>query len=689
MKRNKQITKFKTKLFMEENKFLYMREKIKTKNEDREEKEKKEKKSFEIERSFLIEELPEGVEKNPYEIIRQGYITEPEDSVDARVRENIKEVDGKEKKTFCLTIKQGEGIKREEKNVPLSEEQFNELWKLIEERRIEKKRYKIKDEKGNVLEVNIFKGNLEGLITVEVEFLSEEEAEKFDPPDWFGKEVTDERGYKNKSLAKYGLPEEEIKEKKKEELEYGIEEWKEEITKRVLKKLEKQDKVIINLSGPSASGKGEAVKQLKKRIQKEKIDGQDIKILALSTDDFYKGISRMIMEKVLIKNPEIQSDPDELSKTVKEIIYKDDFSDKFNIQNLEKIISYLEKNNANINPEKIKEDIQEEFSHIDFDNPEAVDLKKLSNIIKRIKADEKAEVPEYDMSYGESIKSKSVKGKNYNVILIEGIYGLNNEILKYSDIKSFVETDNRTLLMRRLRRDVGEKGRTSFTPEFSLRFLLTTVIPAYEKHILPDRKNANVILKNDYTFFEMYNVKKFDIQDKIPISKDELGTLVSKWGEPLKEVIQEDFYFANKGEGHNPEHLLRVRLENGELKDLVHKGPRIDREKDEKVIRPAEEYISEGGFGEHYTDIAKIKEDFETGDFEFIRTIRKKRRIYKLNGIEIAVDEIDGLGDFLELKTKDQTTKSPAIDRFKQEYGLLDKRNVGPYIDEFLEKEKG
>jgi CYTH domain-containing protein len=56
------------------------------------------------------------------------------------------------------------------------------------------------------IELDVYHGRLNGLHTAEVEFDSSAGAEAFEPPDWFGREVTDEPGFKNKRLATEGLP---------------------------------------------------------------------------------------------------------------------------------------------------------------------------------------------------------------------------------------------------------------------------------------------------------------------------------------------------------------------------------------------------------------------------------------------------------------------------------------------------
>lgn len=87
----------------------------------------------------------------------------------------------------------------------MSPDQLNTLWPGTEGRRIEKIRYQI-DEGDQKIELNVFRGNLEGLVLAEVEFPSREKSEEFEPPDWFGEEVTEDIRYKNQNLAQKGAP---------------------------------------------------------------------------------------------------------------------------------------------------------------------------------------------------------------------------------------------------------------------------------------------------------------------------------------------------------------------------------------------------------------------------------------------------------------------------------------------------
>jgi adenylate cyclase len=143
----------------------------------------------EIERKFAVEGLPEEVQQSRGSTIRQGYLSiEP---VETRIRSR----DG----THELTLKSVGGLRRTEVNLPLTAAQFDELWPFVE-RVIEKTR-RVIDLDGYDVEVDVYTGKLEGLVVAEVEFSSEQDAADFTPPPWFGREVTDDRRYRNAALA--------------------------------------------------------------------------------------------------------------------------------------------------------------------------------------------------------------------------------------------------------------------------------------------------------------------------------------------------------------------------------------------------------------------------------------------------------------------------------------------------------
>ena len=107
--------------------------------------------------------------------------------------------------TPVLTVKGGRGLQRTEVEVEIGPAEFDELWALAPDRRIAKTRHRI-DVGGDVAELDVYTGALDGLVMVEVEFAGRGEAEAFDPPPWFGEEVTGDDRWSNAALASSGAP---------------------------------------------------------------------------------------------------------------------------------------------------------------------------------------------------------------------------------------------------------------------------------------------------------------------------------------------------------------------------------------------------------------------------------------------------------------------------------------------------
>ncbi len=152
-------------------------------------------KIYEIERKFLVKTLPEDIENYPHHEIKQGYI-----STNPTIR--IRQWDDK----YILTVKSSGLMKKQEYELDISKEQFDNLWNKVEGNTIEKTRYIIPLKDNLKAELDIYKGFLSGFMNIEVEFLSTPDAIIFDPPDWFGQEVTQFPEYSNSSLSKFGKP---------------------------------------------------------------------------------------------------------------------------------------------------------------------------------------------------------------------------------------------------------------------------------------------------------------------------------------------------------------------------------------------------------------------------------------------------------------------------------------------------
>ncbi len=133
----------------------------------------------------------------------------------------------------------------------------------------------------------------------------------------------------------------------------------------------------------------------------------------------------------------------------------------------------------------------EERKAINFDHPDAFDWKLLTEHVKKLKNGEAVEQPTY--SYIESNRQKeTIHVEPKPVIIIEGIMALHNKKLRDAmDLKIFVDTDNDVRLIRNIRRDVVERGRTV---EMVLDRYEKVLKPMHEQFIEPTKKFADLII---------------------------------------------------------------------------------------------------------------------------------------------------------------------------------------------------
>lgn len=154
----------------------------------------------EIERKFSLAGEPKWLGDCQATRIEQGYVAiEGGGGTQVRLRRRDGET--------LMTVKRGSGRTRIEEELDLEPEQFEALWPLTEGRRVAKVRYLVPTETGDI-EVDVFEGELAGMVTAEMEFDSEAASDAFKPPDWLGPEVTGDDRYANETLATHGLPEE-------------------------------------------------------------------------------------------------------------------------------------------------------------------------------------------------------------------------------------------------------------------------------------------------------------------------------------------------------------------------------------------------------------------------------------------------------------------------------------------------
>jgi len=152
---------------------------------------------IERERKFLVDEIPPAVDLSDHTDLRQGYLVTGR-SGSVRVRDAGP-------RGCTLTVKVGSGAERVELERSIGGDEFDAAWPHTEGRRLAKRRHRVPYD-GHVIELDVFGGDLSGLVIAEVEFSTSEALASFVPPAWFGREVTDDDRYGNAGLALVGRP---------------------------------------------------------------------------------------------------------------------------------------------------------------------------------------------------------------------------------------------------------------------------------------------------------------------------------------------------------------------------------------------------------------------------------------------------------------------------------------------------
>ena len=128
---------------------------------------------------------------------------------------------------------------------------------------------------------------------------------------------------------------------------------------------------------------------------------------------------------------------------------------------------------------------------VNFDHPNSLDSELLTQHIRDLRDGRSVEVPIYDFSHhSRTTKTYTVQARG--VILVEGILIFAEPSLRdLFDVKIYVDTDSDLRLIRRLQRDITERGRTT---ESVIKQYLNTVRPMHLEFVEPSKRYADVII---------------------------------------------------------------------------------------------------------------------------------------------------------------------------------------------------
>ncbi|MGD2039709.1 MAG: uridine kinase [Anaerolineae bacterium] len=126
-----------------------------------------------------------------------------------------------------------------------------------------------------------------------------------------------------------------------------------------------------------------------------------------------------------------------------------------------------------------------------FDHPDALENPLLIRHLQELKAGQRVAVPVYDFTTHTRTAKTRLTGPN-PIILLEGILIFADpELRQLMDVKIYVDTDPDIRFIRRLQRDISERGRTT---ESVIRQYLATVRPMHEEFVEPSKRFADIII---------------------------------------------------------------------------------------------------------------------------------------------------------------------------------------------------
>ncbi|MFQ3295863.1 MAG: uridine kinase [Halobacteriales archaeon] len=133
----------------------------------------------------------------------------------------------------------------------------------------------------------------------------------------------------------------------------------------------------------------------------------------------------------------------------------------------------------------------EEREDVNYDHPSAFEWELVCDHLDDLLSGERIEMPQYDFAI-HNRSEETVTVEPTDVILVEGIFALYEErVLDRLDLRVFVETDADVRIIRRIRRDVVERGRDL---EGVIDQYLSTVKPMHEQFVEPTKRDADIII---------------------------------------------------------------------------------------------------------------------------------------------------------------------------------------------------
>lgn len=293
-----------------------------------------------------------------------------------------------------------------------------------------------------------------------------------------------------------------------------------------------------------------------------------------------------------------------------------------------------------------------EHPDYNFDQPEVLNLELFFKHLKDLKKWNDVLIPDFD--FRNDPKMDAIKIKSSKIIIVEGLFALTDKISKLWDYKIFVDLWSHSQILRRLFRDVE---RTWDKPKDILKYFLEVVSPMHKKYIEPTKKNANVILINDYIpELEAKNAKIKETKLRFKVTKKDLKWVLDEiiyklWGSYVWKIEQTDFFFnPSNWNFKKTGEILKIWKIWFNRYFFTYFWPKSDK-------KLYEDRYSMKFFIDYNTLLA-FKELYPNDIVE----ISKLRRTFFLSWVLICLDELENGDNYLMFKFDEKTWKSTILD---------------------------
>lgn len=293
-----------------------------------------------------------------------------------------------------------------------------------------------------------------------------------------------------------------------------------------------------------------------------------------------------------------------------------------------------------------------EHKDYNFDQPEVLNLDLFFKHLKELKKWNDVMIPDFD--FRNDPKMDAIKIKSSKVIIVEGLFALTDKISKLWDYKIFVDLWSHSQILRRLFRDVE---RTWDKPKDILKYFLEVVSPMHKKYIEPTKKNANVILINDYIpELEAQNAKTKETKLRFKVTRKDLKWVLDEiiyklWGSYVWKIEQTDFFFnPSNWNFKKTGEILKIWKIWFNRYFFTYFWPKSDKKLYE------DRYTMK--FFIDYNTLLAFKELYPNEIVE----ISKLRRTFFLSWVLICLDELENWDNYLMFKFDEKTWKSTILE---------------------------